>query len=107
MEIVPEELQQELEKITGEELLPGQTGQDLHERLIAYISSLIVNDQHKLIYLLYRIDLSEQKIKHLLQTHTDAGVLIADLIIERQVQKLQLRKQFRQDDSQIPDEEKW
>lgn len=99
-------LQHELELITGKPM--PRNGPSLQQQLARYISDLIVNDQHTLIYLLYRVDLSEKKIKTLLQQqHEDAALLIAELIIERQLQKIALRKQFKQNDQHIPDDEKW
>jgi hypothetical protein len=78
--------------------------------LAAYINDLIKNDFEKLIAYLYRIDVSEQKLKSLLQQHPqeDAGNIIASLIIERQKQKIKTRQQFdsRRDNS-IEDAEKW
>jgi len=37
----------------------------------------------------------------------DAGLVIADLIIERQTQKIETRKQFQQKQGKIDEEEKW
>lgn len=53
--------------------------------LIAYINDCIQHDFNKLVQLLYRIDVSEQKLKIILQSHPneDAAKLIAEVIIER------------------------
>ncbi len=53
--------------------------------LIAYINDCINHDFNKLVQLLYRIDVSEQKLKTILQSHPneDAAKLIATVIIER------------------------
>lgn len=53
--------------------------------LIAYINDCINHDFNKLVQLLYRIDVSEQKLKTILQSHPneDAARLIAAVIIER------------------------
>lgn len=53
--------------------------------LIAYINDCIQQDFNKLVQLLYRIDVSEQKLKIILQSHPneDAAKLIAEVIIER------------------------
>jgi hypothetical protein len=61
-----------------------------------------------LVSLLYRIDVPEKKLRYLLeqQQGENAPLLIADLIIERQLQKIESRKQFKKDDP-IPDDEKW
>jgi hypothetical protein len=103
-----EQLQYELEVATGQTFPPATPYQLLREKLGLYLNHLIMYDQHKLIFILYRVDLSEQRVKQLLQQqHDNAGLLIADLLIERQLQKIQLRQQFRQEDSAIPEEDKW
>lgn len=76
--------------------------------LAARINRLITDDFSGLINLLYRLDISEAKLKKLLSEHPqeDAGKIIADLIVERQQQKLQARQQFHREDN-IPEDEKW
>lgn len=53
--------------------------------LIAYINDCINHDFNKLVQLLYRIDVSENKLKTILQSNPteDAAKLIAAVIIER------------------------
>jgi len=53
--------------------------------LIAYINDCIQNDFNKLVQLLYRIDVSEEKLKYILQLNPneDAAKLIAAVIVER------------------------
>ncbi len=83
---------------------------ELHTRLAAYINDLIKHDFEKLITYLYRIDVSEQKLKALLQENAqeDAGNIIATLIIERQQQKIKTRELFsKRDDNSFDEEEKW
>ena len=77
--------------------------------LADYINRLIFSDFSKLVYILYRIDVSEQKLKLILQEHPneDAGLIIAQLIIERQHQKAESRKKFNIDSKDIPEDEKW
>jgi hypothetical protein len=47
---------------------------------------------------LYRIDVDEAKIKYLLETRTDtnAAILIADAIIQRQIEKKLAREKYKQ-----------
>ncbi len=45
--------------------------------------------------LLYRLDISEQKIKQVLHTQNDVPKKIAVLIYERQLEKIISRQQFR------------
>ena len=83
------------------------------ERLIEILShkinELIENDFSRLVQLLYSIDVSEQKLKSLLKENpdTDAGRIIAHLILERQKQKLQSKEIFRQNPEHDDSDEKW
>jgi len=82
--------------------------EELMEQLSAYVNHLINHNFEKLVYYLYRIDVDEKKMRGLLQRKEgeDAAGLIAELIIERQEQKIRSRNEFPADDN-IPDEEKW
>ncbi len=90
--------------------LPDEISMDkLQIQLSNYVNQLIQTDFQKLISCLYRIDVSEIKLKQLLQQRPDedAGKLIAALIIERQLQKIKSRRQFSQQDDEFTEEEKW
>jgi hypothetical protein len=82
---------------------------ELEEALTIYANQLIQKDFQKLVTLLYRIDVSEAKLKYLLQLETDenAGNIIAKLIIERQLEKIKSRQQFSKHNDDISEEEKW
>jgi hypothetical protein len=89
--------------------LPGDISDEmLRQRLSSHINSLIESDFQKLVSILYRVDVDEQKLGSLLKENTsmNAGDIIADLIIERQLQKIRSRQQFRRDEN-INDDEKW
>jgi hypothetical protein len=77
--------------------------------LAGYINRLILSDFSKLVYILYRIDVSEQKLKIILQEHPneDAGLIIAQLIVDRLQQKAESRKKFNRPPNDIPEDEKW
>lgn len=68
------------------------------EALANAINELIKNDFSKLVQLLYRIDVSEAKLKYILQAHPneDAGKLIAAVVIERLAITKKARAQFSQ-----------
>jgi len=72
--------------------------------LIAY---LIDHDFEKLLWILYRIDVDEEKAKKILSEHlpADAPAVLADLIITRQQKKEELKKQFEQKDQPSDDDE--
>ena len=73
------------------------------------INELITNDFQKLVLILYRMDVSEIKLKQLLIENpgTNAALIIADLMIERQAEKIRSRQQFSRPDENISDDEKW
>lgn len=90
--------------------LPSQLSQEaLLDRLASFINDLIQHRFDQLVQLLYRIDVSEKKLRSLLQEHpdTDAGRVIAALILERQLQKIKTRTNSANNPSEISDEEKW
>ncbi len=91
------------------EIADKRTVIEIQEELAAYLNHLIKNDFDKLITYLYRIDVSEEKLKTLLQQQQeeDAGNIIASLIIERQFQKIETRKKFSQQSKDLDGEEKW
>lgn len=73
------------------------------------INEMILKDFERLVNLLYRIDVNEKKLKAILsqQTNTEAGKIIAALIIERQSEKIKSRESTYKKESDISDEEKW
>jgi hypothetical protein len=73
------------------------------------INELVNTDFQKLISILYRMDISETKLKQLLQDNpgTNAGIIIAELMIERQAEKIKSRQQYSKRDENISDDEKW
>ncbi len=104
-----EELIQSINKDLALQLSQTITAQQLHEALAAYINKLINTNFETLVSLLYRIDVSEPKIKALLSGNPEknAGDIIAALIIERQQQKIKSRQLFNRDADNINEEEKW
>lgn len=79
------------------------------EQLTAYIQALINNNFPGLVQLLYRLDISEAKLKETLASHadTDAGLLIAQMIIDRMEQKKKSREEFGGKDWGGSEEERW
>lgn len=70
------------------------------------INDLIKEDFSKLVQLLYRIDVSEEKLKNLLKEHPneDAGKLIAQIVIERLAASKKARESFSTKSSSIEDD---
>lgn len=90
-------------------LSPATVFSEWRQQLMDVIDRLISTDFNRLISSLYRLDVSETKLKYLLQQNpaADAAAIITDLIIERQVQKIKTRRQYNQRDNDISEEERW
>ena len=70
------------------------------------INNLIKEDFSKLVQLLYRIDVSEAKLKNVLKEHPheDAGKLIAQIVIERLAATKKARESFSTKVASIEDD---
>jgi len=83
---------------------------DLENLLSERLNILIRDDFSGLVRLLYRIDINEERLKRLLQSQTgsvtDAGRIIARLIIDRQLQKIESRRAYGKSNSPIKDLDK-
>jgi len=75
--------------------------------LSGYISHLISNNPDKLVSILSRVDVSEKLLKANLQNQEEnASNIMAEMIIERQMEKIKTRERYRSSDD-ISDDEKW
>ena len=102
-------MESELEKITSEIItrnfdLEGiSSNENLLEKirtlLIDKLDFLINHNFEKLLWILYRIDVSEDKAKQALslQSEKKPAELLADLIIERQIEKAKTRMKYKSD----------
>lgn len=81
---------------------------EMRDHLVLYINHLLVYDFNRLIQVLYRVDVSEKKLKELLgeNPQTDAAIIIAELLIQRQEEKLRTKEAFKPDNN-IPEYDKW
>lgn len=109
MEKLPEDIVPLLSNSLEIELPEKISYENLRETIAGYIHSLIEKDFNKLISLLYRLDINETRLRFLLHNNTEsnAGNIIAEMIIERQVQKIKSRREFKQRDNTISDDDKW
>ena len=98
----------EINTSMGIQLAETLTYEELHSKLSEEINHLINHDFEKLVFYLYRIDVNENKMRNVLEQREgeNAAGLIADLIIERQLQKIESRKKFKTDGA-IDKNEKW
>jgi len=71
------------------------------------INDLIKEDFSKLVQMLYRIDVSEAKLKNILQANPNenAGKLIAEVVIERLAATKKARESFSIKPTSIEDDE--
>jgi len=91
--------------------VPVNVSYELLEELLAKrLETLISENFQQFIFILYRTDVAEKRVKMILEeaaaTGTDPYKPIAALIIERQLQKITSRATYKQD--HLPDdEERW
>ncbi|HEX7845083.1 MAG TPA: hypothetical protein VF476_04725 [Chitinophagaceae bacterium] len=90
-------------------IVTGKSYEDGRQALANRVNELLNADFDKLVSILYRMDVDENKLKGFIEKNpnTDAGLIIADLIIERQIQKIESRKNFPGNTEQNSEEEKW
>lgn len=73
--------------------------QAIYEKLVDYLNELVHQDFNKLVSILYRINVSEQKVRSSLANtspNQSAGEIIANLIIQREQEKIMWREKFKQ-----------
>lgn len=87
----------DLNKQWGLQLPLRLTAEELEARLAERLNALIRDDFPALVQLLYQQDVSEQKLRLLLQTQPgeDAGLIMARLVIHRVLQKIATRRAYR------------
>lgn len=88
---------------------PRASEEELLEALAREVDRLIVDDFQRLVAMLYRLDIPEQRLKEMLRKHrqADAGRIIAHLILERQKEKQRSREATRTHTADIPEDERW
>ena len=88
--------------------IPESSTTEFEAQLAVRINQLVNDDFNKLISILYRLDIDEQALRKLLQNNAnDAGTIIADMVIQRQLEKNKSRREFRQRDENIDEADKW
>jgi hypothetical protein len=103
-----EERIQDFNTAYGWPIARGLSYEQLEALVAEQLNRWILTDFDALVQFLYRVDISESKLRLVLkeERHTDAGLILARLVLERQWQKIQTRKQFRQGNADS-DEERW
>lgn len=79
------------------------------KQLSTYLNDLIQSDFEQLIALLYRIDVNEKKLRNILATPGTqlSSDVIAQLIIDRQLEKIITRRNTKQNPRENNEEELW
>jgi hypothetical protein len=101
---------EDLNRVYGWELGPADGPAALETVLAEKVNALIEGNFDQLLQLLYRIDINEQRLRRLLVENEgeDAGKIIARLIVQRQWEKIESRRKYRQDtDAGAEGEERW
>ncbi|WP_457654107.1 hypothetical protein [Rhodocaloribacter sp.] len=84
----------------GAELAPGAhpTLDDVRAFVTEKIAGLLDRNPGMLMSILYRIDVAEDKVTAALTTCSPEAIpaALADLVIERQLQKLRIRRHYRE-----------
>lgn len=76
----------------------ASNSQDRFLVLSQYLDELIQQDFNQVITILYRMDVSEQKVRSKLAQPLPgetAGTILAHLLIEREMQKMEWRRRYR------------
>ena len=69
----------------------------LHQKMKAFVYDLLIHDFQKLCHLIYRHDVNENKFQTIMQNPNvdEQASQIADLIIEREKEKIITRKAYQ------------
>lgn len=71
------------------------------------VAYLILHDFERLLRLLYTVDVDERVLKDLLQLQPQPdAAAVTELLIQRQLKKIETRQQFKSD-AKPPEEEAW
>lgn len=90
-------------------ILEDKAGAANKKELAFILNDMILHRFDLLVQLLYRVDVPEAQVKQLLQAHpqSDAGMLLAELLLQRQEQKKAILKKPTSNPTDIPEEDRW
>ena len=82
--------------------------EEIKRQMAVYLNDLLLHDFSRLVQLLYRVDVDEKRVKAVLQQnpHEDAGLLLTELLMERQKLKSYKKETFGSFRNES-DEERW
>jgi hypothetical protein len=87
-----------VDKLQLQEELNGASDTEKMALLTSYLNDLVLHNFNHLVSILYRIDVSEQKVRLALAQNPQnktAGEIIAQLLLEREAQKIEFRKNIK------------
>ncbi len=84
-------------------------GEAIMKRMAQEADRLIREDFARLVAILYRIDINEAELKRRLHGNASetAGRIIAEMVVERLVEKKKSREASRRPSDGIPEDERW
>ena len=102
-------MKNEILNIVNESFHLETTESNFVSSLTEKINYLIVHDFNKLIYILYRADINEEKLNKLLAENKkeNPGKIIAALFIQRQLEKIKSREENNLKNNTMSEEERW
>lgn len=70
--------------------------EEILEKLVPAVNHLLDTNMNSLMNILYRMDVSEQKVKKVLATSEPekVGEFVSRLILDRQLEKIETRKKY-------------
>ena len=101
-------VESEIENFLQEQTLETLAVESPYERLRMLVADLIDHDFNGLVNLLYRVDVPEAELKaNLGKNAEDTAGIISQMLIRRQLQKLQARQMFAAKPPSNSAEERW
>jgi hypothetical protein len=73
----------------------GNSIQIVHQRLVPYLNEIMDNQFMQFVQTLYELDIDENKILEFTQQQAIQASVIADLIIDRELLKIESRKKYK------------
>lgn len=99
--MIPPDARQDLIRVFDPSVDETLSMEDVRNFLIQRITHLLEFDANRLMSALYRIDVYESKVKAAFSTSAphQLPVVLADLVIERQIQKIRIRQRYSEGSS--------
>lgn len=87
-------------KFSGE---PADAYNELFEQINEHVAFMLSQDYHRLVLLLYQIDLSEKEIirNELKYPDVDKHQLLSEMIIQRELKKVLIRNYFKENPDKL------